>query len=62
MTEKLKPCPKCNSNAVDFVLDRSGMWHLKCFRCGFTRKACLSMRQVIEAWNKAIQKKEGDNP
>ena len=62
MTEKLKPCPQCNSKAIDFLVDRSGMWHVKCFRCGFTHIACLSMRQATEAWNKAIRKKGGDNP
>ena len=46
---------------MDFVRDESGMWHLKCFRCGFTYIACLSIRQVIEAWNKAFRVKEKDN-
>ncbi len=58
MTEELKTCPQCNSKAIDFLVDRSGMWHVKCFRCGFTHIACLSMRQAIEAWNKAIRVKE----
>ncbi len=58
MSEKLNPCPQCNSKAIDFFVDRSGMWHVKCFRCGFTYKTCLSMRQVTEAWNKAIRKKK----
>ena len=61
MSNELKPCPKCNSNAMDFVRDESGMWHLKCFRCGFTYIACLSIRQVMEAWNKAFRVKEKDN-
>lgn len=60
MTERIKNCPKCNSGDVDFFRDRDGMWHLKCFTCGFTRVACLSMRQVIDTWNKAYRHEEAN--
>ncbi len=58
MSEQIKSCPKCNSKAVDFLRDESGMWHLKCFRCGFTHIACLSTRQAIEVWNRAYRHEE----
>ena len=48
MNDAIKNCPKCNSKRVDFVRDESGMWHLKCFACGFTHIACLSMKQVMD--------------
>ncbi len=61
MSNELKTCPKCNSRAIDFMRDRNGMWHVKCFRCGFTHVACLSMRQAVETWNKALRVKKKDN-
>lgn len=58
MSNELKTCPKCGSRAIDFMRDRSGMWHVKCFRCGFMHIACLSIRQAEETWNKAFRVKE----
>lgn len=58
MNSEMKNCPKCGSRAVDFVRDKSGMWHVKCFACDFTYTTCLSMKQVLETWNKAFRVKE----
>lgn len=45
---KRPKCPDCNSEAIELIKDKKGMWHMKCLSCGFTHLADVSLIQERE--------------
>lgn len=51
----LKPCPKCQSNDVDFwfstEMNYTRSYYIKCNECGYSTGECSGRQQAIDRWN-----------
>ena len=51
----LLPCPECKSDNVAYVrkaAGEGGLWHGRCFDCGFTGRGAAVRHESQRLWNK----------
>lgn len=56
MSEKLKPCPFCDGDDIEFIpadiIAGTQYWRIFCYGCGCTQTPISSKNEAIEEWNK----------